>query len=148
MTARAGKATQETLIRRLTEDWAKALRARDLDGMMANYAPDIQVFGIAPPLKYKGLEAHRKQWEQRFASLQGPIGYESRDLSISAADDMAFSHHLDRIIGTMKNGETMNSWVRVTVCYRKIDDEWKITHEHVSVPFDMETGKAALDLEP
>jgi hypothetical protein len=31
---------------------------------------------------------------------------------------------------------------------RKIDGQWKVVHEHVSVPFDMETGKAMLDLKP
>ena len=32
--------------------------------------------------------------------------------------------------------------------FSKIDGAWVVTHEHVSVPFDMETGKAACDLEP
>ena len=39
-------------------------------------------------------------------------------------------------------------WVRATTCYRKIDGTWMITHEHQSVPFDTESGKASLDLEP
>jgi ketosteroid isomerase-like protein len=38
--------------------------------------------------------------------------------------------------------------VRVTVCCRKSDDRWLITHEHVSVPTDFETGRAVLDLAP
>jgi len=38
--------------------------------------------------------------------------------------------------------------VRATVCYRKIDGKWMIVHEHFSVPFDMETLKASLDLKP
>ena len=39
-------------------------------------------------------------------------------------------------------------WVRTTVCFRKIDGTWLITHEHNSVPFNPETGKASLDLAP
>ena len=39
-------------------------------------------------------------------------------------------------------------WVRATVCYRKIDGTWMVTHEHNSVPFDVESGKASLDLKP
>ena len=148
MTATAGKATEETLIRRGIEDWAKALRARDLNGMMANYAPDVLVFGITPPLQYQGANAHRKHWEQMFTSFKGPIGYEFRDLSISIAGDVAFSHSVNRITGTTPDGEKSDNWIRVTVCYRKIDDRWMVTHEHVSVPFNVETGKAALDLKP
>jgi len=39
-------------------------------------------------------------------------------------------------------------WWRSTVCYRKTEGSWKITHEHNSVPFNVETGKPSLDLEP
>jgi hypothetical protein len=39
-------------------------------------------------------------------------------------------------------------WWRATVCYRKIDGKWMITHEHASVPFNVESGKASLDLTP
>jgi len=35
-------------------------------------------------------------------------------------------------------------WWRATVCYRKMDGEWKITHEHNSVSFDVKSGKASL----
>ena len=39
-------------------------------------------------------------------------------------------------------------WIRATLCYRKIDGKWMVTHEHVSVPFDPESGQASLDLKP
>jgi ketosteroid isomerase-like protein len=39
-------------------------------------------------------------------------------------------------------------WWRATVCYRKLDGQWMITHEHASVPFDAQSGQASLALEP
>ena len=39
-------------------------------------------------------------------------------------------------------------WLRTTTCYRKVGGEWLVTHEHNSVPFDVETGKASLALQP
>lgn len=39
-------------------------------------------------------------------------------------------------------------WWRRTVCFRKADGKWLATHEHRSVPFDVERGKASLDLKP
>jgi ketosteroid isomerase-like protein len=38
--------------------------------------------------------------------------------------------------------------MRVTVCYRKTNGKWLVVHEHFSAPFEMESGKALLDLEP
>jgi ketosteroid isomerase-like protein len=71
-----------------------------------------------------------------------------RDLHISTGDDVAFCHSLNRVSSTRTTGEHTDTWVRVTVGFRKIEGRWLVTHEHVSVPFDMETSKASLDLTP
>jgi hypothetical protein len=57
---------------------------------------------------------------------------------------VAFSHSLNRISSKRTGGEATDVWVRVTAGFRKIDGAWVVTHEHVSVPFDMETGKAPI----
>lgn len=36
----------------------------------------------------------------------------------------------------------------MTVCYRKIDGDWKVVHEHFSTPFDTQSGKALFELQP
>jgi ketosteroid isomerase-like protein len=41
-----------------------------------------------------------KRWQALFESYQNPIDYEVRDLSITAGDDVAFSHSLNRMILT------------------------------------------------
>ena len=38
--------------------------------------------------------------------------------------------------------------VEATMGLQKTDGVWVITHEHNSVPFDAESGKASLDLAP
>jgi ketosteroid isomerase-like protein len=50
--------------------------------------------------------------------------------------------------GTTTSGQTVSMWVRWTACFRKLDGRWRITHEQVSVPIDMDSGRALLDLEP
>lgn len=142
------KATAEAEIRELVNCWMKALRAKDINGLMSNYAPDVLTFDIVPPLQYRGADSYRKNWEAWFPTFQGPIGYEIRDLSITTGDDVAFCHCINRISGTRTNGDETDTWVRATVCYRKIDGKWMVTHEHISVPFDMESGRASVDLKP
>ena len=40
-------------------------------------------------------------------------------------------------------------WFRSTVCLRKHDGSWPITHEHTSTPFHMdESLRAAVELQP
>ena len=149
MAPKGSAATDEAHIRRLIDNWAEALRAKDINGLMAHYTPDILVFDLAPPLQYVGIDAYRKNFEEWFASFQGPIGYEIRGLSVTTGDDVAFSRSLNRISGTRTSGENTDVWVRATVGFRKVEGTWKVTHEHVSVPFYMEPPyKASLDLKP
>ena len=131
-----------------TEHLAAAVRAKDLDGLMAHYAPDVRSFGLPGPLQYVGVDAVRKQAAAWLDSYESPLGYEIRELSITAGPDVAFSHSLNRVTGTMTDGTKVDMWWRSTVGYRKMDGRWLITHRHDSVPFDMESGKASVDLTP
>jgi ketosteroid isomerase-like protein len=79
--------------------------------------------------------------------FERPLDYEIRDLTISVGDDVAFGHSLNRITGTSKDGKKNDGWVRFTVCFRKIDGNWLIVHDHVPVPLDPASGKASLNLE-
>jgi len=50
VTSKLDVTTDESQIRQRLESWTKALRSKDLDGLMSHYAEDILVFDIAPPL--------------------------------------------------------------------------------------------------
>ena len=90
----------------------------------------------------------RKTTKTSFAQYQGPIDLEIRDLHITTGNDVAFIFAVERVGGTLKNRQKSEVWVRATECYRKINGHWLAVHDHISVPADMETGKAALDLKP
>jgi uncharacterized protein (TIGR02246 family) len=148
MATQQSTASDEAQIRQLIEQWTQALYAKDLNTLMSYYPPDILTFDILPPLQYQGVEAYRKNFEAWFAGVQGPIEYETRDLRIVTGEEVAFCHSLNRVRSTRTTGEHTETWVRVTVGFRKMEGTWRITHEHVSVPCDMETSHALLDLQP
>jgi uncharacterized protein (TIGR02246 family) len=148
MNTETAKATAEAEIRELVENWLKAVRTRDIDGVVSHYAPDIVAFDAIARLQFKGVEAYRKHWEACLSLCPGPTIFEIHDLNIAASDDLAFCHCLNRCGATDESGKEKASWMRATVCYRKINGTWRAVHEHWSAPFDMESGKALLDLEP
>ena len=149
MATRQGRSTDETEIRQLIDGWTRAVRAKDVNGVMSHYAPDIVSFDLAPPLQYRGADALRQSLAEWFLTFRGPVGYELRDLSITVGDSVAFCHSLNRISGARTTGEETDVWVRGTVCLRRIEGRWTVTHEHLSVPFEMEPPfKASLDLKP
>jgi uncharacterized protein (TIGR02246 family) len=143
-----GKESVEAQVGELIKARVKAVRDKDIDGLLSHHAPDVLVFDVLSPLQYTGADKVRERADKWLSSYQSSIGYEVRDLSITAGDTVAFCHYLYRVSGTLKDGGEVDMWVRATVCLRKLDGEWVIAHEHQSVPFDVETGKAVLDLKP
>ncbi|RPI29753.1 MAG: DUF4440 domain-containing protein [Acidobacteria bacterium] len=139
----------EAQIRELIDDWADALRAKDVDRLMSHYSANIVSFDLAPPLQYQGADSLRKSLQTWFSTFRGPVGFEIRGLDITADEAVAFSRSLNRITGSRTNGEETDVWVRATVCYSRSAGKWVITHEHTSVPLYMDgSEKAALDLKP
>ena len=145
----ASAAKNQADIHLLLSRWEKAFRAKDVDGVLAVYAPgnEVTAFDIVPPLQV-GREAYRKNYEGFFAMYDGPLGFEIRDLKIVADNRVAFLTCLERVTGTLKGGQKSDLWVRITSGLRKIDGKWLIVHDHVSVPVDLATGKGMLELTP
>jgi uncharacterized protein (TIGR02246 family) len=141
-------AMDEAEIRQRIAKLIEAIRAMDIERVMPIYAPDIVSFDIEPPLRHMGSEAKKKNWLKVFAAYEHPLEYETRDLTINAGDDVAFGHTLARLSGTLKNGKETGYWVRWTMCFRKVGGKWLIAHDQISVPLDIESGQALLDLQP
>ena len=144
-----GAAAGEAEIRALVEDRARAIRAKDVAAVLAVYAPDVLSFDLIDPLRHTGREAIRTRLEAWLSQFrEGPIGFEVRDLAVTAGGDVAFCHSLNRVDATTTDGQRIDMFWRATSCFRRVDGRWMVTHEHSSVPFDMESGKASLALKP
>jgi uncharacterized protein (TIGR02246 family) len=136
----------EAAIRARLAAWAKALHDKNLDALMALYAPDVVTFDLMPPHRVPDAAHYRKNFERWFAAMPGPIDYDSQDLRITLGDSVAFCHGLSHVQGTRANGEKADYWVRVTIGFEKRNGQWLMTHDHVSMPLDMETMKAVREL--
>lgn len=138
---------EEAEIRESLDELAQALRAKDIEALMAHYAPEIIVFDLRPPPRIEGANAYRKNFETWFASVDGPIDYEMRELLVTAREDVAFCHSLSHVRSKRTNGEKADYWVRVTSGWRKLSGSWLITHEHISMPINLQTMQAQSDFQ-
>ena len=136
----------EVEIRALLDGWAEAIRAKDINRRMSNYAQDVVFFDFVGALRYVGSDAV-KACAEWFSSL-GDAGFEHRDVSIAAGDDVAFCHSLYRVHrgeGRRKQNRHVVARDRVPA---QVGGKWIVTDEHQSVPFNMESGRRSLDLKP
>ena len=148
--AKPNAAAETQAINQLFAKWQKAFEAKDVDGVMAIYASGdaLTAYDIVPPLQYKGADAYRKDYADFFAQFDGPLHVEIRDMHVEVGGDVALAYGLEHILGKLKSGKPADIWLRYTAGLKKIDGQWRDIHDHVSVPVDIDSGKAALDLKP
>ena len=120
---------------------ANAAEKRDLDAIMAPYIPGDKffVFDMYPPRAYVGWDAFRGDWKNFVDALKGPISSKLDRLTASCNDDFGYTHMLQIIRGTKKDGKPFALNLRETDVYRKIDGKWRIVHVHASVPVNLTT---------
>jgi ketosteroid isomerase-like protein len=150
--AAQGTATrEEQQVRAVIEARSRAIEDRDADRFVGFYAPGVVVFDLAPPLRHPSAEvldpAGKRAW---FATFEPGMVYDTADLALTVAADLAVAHGLVRMAATPRgSAEGFAMWFRATVCLRRSGGSWLISHEHVSTPFYMDGSfRAAVDLRP
>ena len=146
MGSSAGQPAEQE-IRTLLDQRQEALQLKDARLVAAKHANVSETFGLAPPLKFDiAGTATLNEW---FGTWKGMIEWETRDPKITVSGNVAFVSALEHMNGVKTDGEDVDLWFRLTLGLRRIDGEWKIVHEHQSVPFYMDGSfEAAVDLKP
>jgi uncharacterized protein (TIGR02246 family) len=116
----------ETAVRTVLDNWTVATAAKDLDGLMADIAPDIVSYEHAGPLQYTGRDAVR---EVCAAGLETPAEFTTPGHTIIARDDLAVAWGIDHI--TADGTETKS---RATRVFHHTPDGWQLIHQHLSFP--------------
>jgi uncharacterized protein (TIGR02246 family) len=148
---KGGGSKDEQEIRALYDRWVTAFRAKDVDAIMKSYAhsDDLFLFDVTPPREYVGFLAVQHDYQDFFAAFPGPVDKaEIRELSIVTDGKLGYTHLVEPMTLTAKDGSKLNITLRITDGLRKTEGKWLITQEHVSIPVDLETGKADLSSKP
>lgn len=122
-------------IRDTVERWVEAIRARDLDGVLAAHTDDLVMFDVPPPYDgIRGMDAYCDSWPPFFDFLAGGAQFELVELDIVAGETAGFAYALLRC-GRPEDFEAEpDVRLRITMGLRKVDGRWLIAHEHHSFP--------------
>ena len=128
--------TDESRIEALLEAWADAVRRHDVPAILAHHDPDMVMFDLPPPLQCKGIDAYEQTWDLLFRYHKPGAAFDIQELTVTAGQDVAFA------VAIMSCGPDSSSnpadkdgfLFRLTVGLRKVDGNWRIAHEHHSVP--------------
>jgi ketosteroid isomerase-like protein len=134
----------------VVEAKAAALKTGDVKAMLAYYAPQVVEFSLAPPLRQPTDAQDPAPVEKWIATFEAPPSREVTRLEITVGGDVAYATSIDCLTATPKGAtESFSLYFRVTLGLRRIDGRWLVTHEHESVPFEMDGSfRASVDLKP
>lgn len=141
------KPTERDAVIALCRRLGMAHREKDAEAIVACYTPDAIIYSLAPPLGSRGMD--RDEVAAWLATWDGPIQIDSAEAEFVVGEDLAWTTGLNRMRGAKTDGERADLWFRTTMCFRKIEGEWRIVHDHSSTPFYMDGSfRAAVDLTP
>lgn len=130
--------TNDSELQAFLETRTDAQQSKDIDRLMQHYAPDIVYYDVVPPLRFTGTAEVRRNFMRWFDGYDGPISLDTHDLTLVTSGDIAFANMLHLDSGTRKGKPQSSIWVRETVCLRRSNGQWLITHEHISIPVNPE----------
>ncbi|WP_436101547.1 nuclear transport factor 2 family protein [Pararhizobium sp. LjRoot238] len=97
-----------------------------------NRTDDIVMYDVPEPIQVTGIEAYKETWKLFFDhNAAGSDRFRLSDVQIVASDDVAYAHGLLTIGGG-------DAHCRLTLGLRRTDGEWKVTHEHHSIPIKLD----------
>jgi ketosteroid isomerase-like protein len=136
-------------IQQLATSWAAAVASQDLTQIMTFYADELVAYDAVAQLQFTGKTAYQAHWQKCLEFCSGGHSkFELRDLKIQQNEAIGFSHALVYCEGSNEKGETQGCWMRLTQGWQKQQNNWRICHDHFSVPFDMVSGAVLFELTP
>lgn len=140
---------EESEIRALLDRRCEAVGLKDIDRLVSHYSPDAVYFDVVPPLRYSGSAALRRRFSEWLGAYQGAVKQEIYEFNARISGDIAVVAMLIQSAGMLRGrSEAIGLWVRSTTCFQRANGTWLITHEHVSVPADLKSGRALWTLNP
>jgi uncharacterized protein (TIGR02246 family) len=126
----AGK--DEAELQGMLDDWAAAVRAHDIEGVLRHHSDDILMFDVVGDRQLQGLDAYRKSWLEDFFPWHGETAkFTLNGIRISAGETAAFATALLDCAGT-EYGRPVAFDLRLTVGFEMRDGRWTFVHEHHS----------------
>ena len=116
-------------IAEILEKMSVHANAWDIPAMMELYSSTAFSFASGKPENARDTEAH---CIKAYEDLKGDFNYELKIERVEECQDLACVIGIERITGTDGNGK-FDMKMNATYLFRKIGNQWKIVHHHLSV---------------
>lgn len=122
--------------------WDKAVVGTNISALVEQCIPDMSMFDVSTQLK--NVEEYKTEWEKFSPYFMDGMQISRREMKLHASDTLAVLHCLSKVEHSALKGKLQMPWCRTTLCLKKSNNQWRMVHQHISMPVDMMTGKAVV----
>lgn len=137
-----------TTIEDFFKKYAEAAWKKDPGSMIDLYSTEAIIFDMWE----KGVERDHESWAGSINDWLGSLGDERvkvdfDKVAISSSENVAFASALVSYQALDSDNKVIRGMTnRMTVCFKKIGGNWKVTHQHTSAPIGSHDLKAILNI--
>ena len=143
-TAGAGPINSPEDVAQITAIEAALAGETDVDKALVHYAPDAVMATIAAPGWYEGTGQIRAALVSRLSALRS-IAVHTDEINIASDGYLACAAMVVRREAVGNDGTSQSTAVRQLDALKKIDGQWRIVQQQISVPVDVATGAPILN---
>jgi ketosteroid isomerase-like protein len=112
----------------------------DIERIMSFYALACVLWDVVTPLQFAGEQAIRENVAELFGSLRS-LSIKLRELAVHGDRQFAVARCILELTAIGARGGTSRMTCRITECWQKENGQWRIIHEHASMPGDLRGGQ-------
>ncbi|MDN4525135.1 YybH family protein [Fictibacillus fluitans] len=139
------------VVQDVLDNYKSAVYEKDVEKFLSSYSPDVHIYDCWGNWESRGIAPWKESVIDWFNHLKEEgvfLNVHFNDLVIEETSNLAFIHCAVTFAAHKeKSGEKHRQITnRFTFGLRKVNDSWLITHEHSSLPIDMNNGKGMFNL--
>ena len=124
----------------LLHEWDGAITGLDIQNVLKLCVSDVRFFDLSTEVD--GLEAYEQKWNLYKPYMLHGVTIQRHDVTIHVEPHLAFIHGYVKL--TPANAGKVKwlpsvKWCRTSLCLKKEQGQWKMMHQHISVPVEIET---------
>lgn len=124
------------------EEWESALKEKDIEKFVQCYSEKAVIYNVQG--ESDSLTDARQKWKKWFETFSYGVSVEKEKWNTQTGSQLSVTHGYIKCSGNIAYQNIINSWVRITLVFQKIDSKWLIISEHQSIPVDLQNEKVII----
>ncbi|NHB58645.1 nuclear transport factor 2 family protein [Acinetobacter shaoyimingii] len=120
--------------------WDNAIISTKINELLNQCSKDISMFDVSCQLN--GIDEYKNEWQKFSPYFSEGMKISRRNVKLYASEELAILHCHSKVENVAMKDKGMMPWCRTTLCLQKQNNQWRVVHQHISMPIDMLTGKA------